>query len=80
MLSLFNLFSGGFMLLSTLTSGQVVLWAEETSTYSRSRFCTVKADNKKATTNFPTQGPGFEPLTSEMGGECVTTAPLPITH
>ena len=26
----------------------------------------------KATTNFPTFAPGFEPQTSEVGGECVT--------
>ena len=27
-------------------------------------------------TSFPTYGLGFEPPTSEVGGECVTTVPL----
>ena len=26
-------------------------------------------------TDFPTQGSGLRPLTSEVGGECVTTVP-----
>ena len=29
----------------------------------------------KQTTNFSTKGQGFEPPTSEVGGECITTVP-----
>ena len=35
-------------------------------------YCKLPTIGKK-TTVFPTQGLGFEPLTSEVGGECVNT-------
>ena len=54
----------------------VVLWAEETRTYSWSRFCTVKCCPSVSKHQFSHMGSGFEPQTSEMGGECVTTGPL----
>ena len=38
-------------------------------------YCKLPAIGK-ATTSFPTSGPGFEPPTSEVGGESVTTLPL----
>ena len=42
--------------------------ADETSTYGWSRFGTV--NYRPSVRKFPTQGPGFEPQTSEVGGEC----------
>ena len=41
-------------------------------------YCKLPTICKK-TTIFPTQGVGFEQLTSELGGKCVTTAP-PSSH
>ena len=56
-------------------SWRVVLWADETSMYTCSRFCTVNCPPLVSNYQFPTYCLGFEPPTSEVGGECVTTAP-----
>ena len=53
----------------------VVLWAEETSTYSWSRFCTVNCRPSVSNYQLYHLRAGFEPLTSVVGGVFVTTAP-----
>ena len=59
-----------------IISLQVVLWAEETSTYSWSRFCTVNCQLSVSNYQLSHVGPRFELQTSEVGDNCVTTAPL----
>ena len=40
-------------------------------------FCTVNCrPSVRQLPTFPHKGPGFEPPTSEVGGECVTTSRL----
>ena len=48
----------------------------EISTYSWSRFCTVTAGHWQESIIFPTEGPGFELPSSDVGGKCVTTTPM----
>ena len=53
-------------------SQRVILWAEET----RSRFCTVNCQTLVRNYKLSHVGSGFQPLSLEVGGECVTTVPL----
>ena len=50
----------------------VVLWAEETSTCSWTRFCTVNCGPMASNYQLFSCS-GFEVWTSKVGGECVTT-------
>ena len=54
----------------------MVLLAQETSTYSWSRFCIVNCRSSVTSYHLSTLCLGFEPLISEVGGECGNTAPL----
>ena len=74
------LFIWDFTSLSTLYRSYHIffLCAEETSTYSWTRFCNCKLLTiAMQLLTFLTRSLGFEPPTSKVGGECVTTAPPP---
>ena len=60
-------------------SQRVVLWEEETSIYTWSRFCPVNCRPSLSNYHFshrPHKVRGLNHPTSEVGGKCVTTAPL----
>ena len=52
----------------------VVVCTEETSTYNWLSFCTVYCRPTVSDYHFYHISSGIEPQTSEVGGECVTTA------
>ena len=69
-----NLFIWGFGVNTVqVISRLVVFWAEETSTYSWSRLCTINCRSLVSNYQLSEIRFGFEPPTSKVGGECVAT-------